>query len=267
MTDYIALLLAEQEAEARAQKEKEELGLEWEDGPLTIAREKKAAGELDDALRAAEAEQWDRTAERGRAGSARTAEAVPALDWSLAESQPERERTQENDGDDGREVLRRQERQEKMPLLREAERALLTGERALDRTALGVLLDRMEAQGRANWEMEELPADRAGSSAVLLERMARESGQAEYGEMERGNPVLEQGSSMELTLEGRTAGWLDQAARRSLTPLPQAMGETRVVTLEQPGREMSGGAMLEAERLDRIFRRDARRFDGGMQLL
>ena len=59
---------------------------------------------------------------------------------------------------------------------------------------------------------------------------------------------------------------LDQAVRISLEGLPAAERQTQVVTLEPPGREQNGG-QDGLRRLDRLVRRDARRFDGGFQLL
>lgn len=59
---------------------------------------------------------------------------------------------------------------------------------------------------------------------------------------------------------------LDQAVRISLAGLPAAERQTQVVTLEPPGREQNGGEDA-LRRLDRLVRRDARRFDGGFQLL
>lgn len=59
---------------------------------------------------------------------------------------------------------------------------------------------------------------------------------------------------------------LDQAVRISLEGLPAAERQTQVVTLEPRGREQNGG-QDGLRRLDRLVRRDARRFDGGFQLL
>lgn len=65
---------------------------------------------------------------------------------------------------------------------------------------------------------------------------------------------------------GAAAEWADQALRASLAGLPAPPRETRVVTLQKPaGASGSGG--LDPEGLDRLLRRDARRFDGGFQLL
>lgn len=63
-----------------------------------------------------------------------------------------------------------------------------------------------------------------------------------------------------------TARELDQAVRISLAGLPAAERHTQVVTLEPPGRGQNGGED-GLRRLDRLVRRDARRFDGGFQLL
>ena len=65
---------------------------------------------------------------------------------------------------------------------------------------------------------------------------------------------------------GTAAEWTYQALRASLAQLPAPPRETRVVTLQKPaGTTDSGG--LDPEGLDRLLRRDARRFDGGFQLL
>lgn len=62
------------------------------------------------------------------------------------------------------------------------------------------------------------------------------------------------------------AGWLDRAVRVSLEGLPAPDRESRVVTLE-PAEWNGGAGRLELRQLDRLVRRDARRFDGGFQLL
>ena len=68
------------------------------------------------------------------------------------------------------------------------------------------------------------------------------------------------------TASARPAGgaWADRALRESLAALPVSRGETRVVTVRTPER---GGDGWSPEGLDRAFRRDARRFDGGFSLL
>lgn len=62
------------------------------------------------------------------------------------------------------------------------------------------------------------------------------------------------------------AGWLDRAVRVSLGGLPAPNRESKVVTLE-PAEWDGGAGRLELRQLDRLVRRDARRFDGGFQLL
>lgn len=62
------------------------------------------------------------------------------------------------------------------------------------------------------------------------------------------------------------AGWLDRAVRVSLERLPAPDRESKVVTLE-PAEWDGGAGRLELRQLDRLVRRDARRFDGGFQLL
>lgn len=62
------------------------------------------------------------------------------------------------------------------------------------------------------------------------------------------------------------AGWLDRAVRTSLEGLPAPDRESKVVTLE-PAEWDGGAGRLELRQLDRLVRRDARRFDGGFQLL
>ncbi len=62
------------------------------------------------------------------------------------------------------------------------------------------------------------------------------------------------------------ADWLEQAVGKSLTELPAPRRESRVVTLSRPG-EAERRTAWDVETLDRLIRRDARRFDGGFQLL
>lgn len=62
------------------------------------------------------------------------------------------------------------------------------------------------------------------------------------------------------------AEWLDRAVRVSLGGLPASDRQSKVVTLE-PAEWDTGAKGLELRQLDRLVRRDARRFDGGFQLL
>ena len=64
---------------------------------------------------------------------------------------------------------------------------------------------------------------------------------------------------------GSGVAWLDGLVRRSMEREWSGGTERRVVTVEQYGGAV--GAPAEAEALDRLFRRDARRYDGGFRLL
>lgn len=87
-------------------------------------------------------------------------------------------------------------------------------------------------------------------------------------------PVLSAGAAGAIGAEWESApgtaangaGWLDRAVRISLEGLPAPDRESRVVTLE-PAEWNGGAGRLELRQLDRLVRRDARRFDGGFQLL
>ena len=67
---------------------------------------------------------------------------------------------------------------------------------------------------------------------------------------------------------GRPSGaaWLAEQVGRSLRPAVEQTGRSGgSVTVIRPAER--GGGTVEAEGLDRMFRRDARRYDGGFQLL
>ena len=62
------------------------------------------------------------------------------------------------------------------------------------------------------------------------------------------------------------AAWLAEQVGRSLRPAVEQAGRSGgSVTVLRPVER--GGGTVEAEGLDRMFRRDARRYDGGFQLL
>ena len=62
------------------------------------------------------------------------------------------------------------------------------------------------------------------------------------------------------------AAWLAEQVGRSLRPAVEQTGRSSgSVTVLRPAER--GGGTVEAEGLDRMFRRDARRYDGGFQLL
>ena len=263
MTDYVALLLAEQEEQARQREREETLTIEWEDGPLAIRQWEEKKREL---ARAAAAEQWSERVEEEPVHDRAGTREVPAGRHETGKEPDGAELVDTGDGATVAAPGRRQGRRAGVPLLEEAERALFTGEWASDKTALGVLLARMRAQSRTSWEEPDTDAQTSGGEA-LLDSAREERFWTEPGGLEVERIRLNGERELEPVTGQQEAQRLYQAAWRSLAPLPQAAGETRVVTLERPGRETGGGMALDAERLDRIFRRDARRFDGGMQLL
>lgn len=133
----------------------------------------------------------------------------------------------------------------------------------------GALLDSGQTEG----------AESDGSRNVASEWTARRWAAGETETVQAGLRTTEQeaGASYgravgaELSLAGITpagsgAVWLDRAVRISLEGLPRTEQEAKVVTLE-PGTVDQSGRGLELRRLDRLVRRDARRFDGGFQLL
>ena len=121
-----------------------------------------------------------------------------------------------------------------------------------------------DQKGKKNPEVTSLPemAGRlSGVTGADIRRWAAGVGNA-YPAGERwadGGPEADRA----LTEAARE---LDQAVRISLAGLPAAERHTQVVTLEPPGRGQNGGED-GLRRLDRLVRRDARRFDGGFQLL
>ena len=121
-----------------------------------------------------------------------------------------------------------------------------------------------DQQGKKNPEAISLPEMAGRLSSVTgadIRRWAAGVGDA-YPAGERwadGGPE----AARALTESARE---LDQAVRISLAGLPAAERHTQVVTLEPPGRGQNGGED-GLRRLDRLVRRDARRFDGGFQLL
>lgn len=146
---------------------------------------------------------------------------------------------------------------------------------------------RAERDWRKAWEETALPiadpeeAAGAGGTAV---------GTAGSGPAAEGSPAGEAAetdaaAALMLLTEGTSGGkipipegmdgagsapsgaeWMDQALRQSLTELPAPRRESRVVTLQKPGEKIQPG-VWDAAGLDRLVRRDARRFDGGFQLL
>lgn len=118
-----------------------------------------------------------------------------------------------------------------------------------------------EIEGR---DREDIPLTAGRLSAVAGGDIRRWT--AGLGTLSQAGERRTAGSSETGRVLTETARELDQAVRISLAGLPAAEQHTQVVTLEPPGREQSGGED-GLRRLDRLVRRDARRFDGGFQLL
>ena len=99
----------------------------------------------------------------------------------------------------------------------------------------------------------------SGTRPYGIDRTVGGSGTRPYGMDGAALSLLDGGP-----FESAQAAWADRALRESLAALPVSRGETRVVTVRTPER---GGDGWSPEGLDRAFRRDARRFDGGFSLL
>ena len=103
-------------------------------------------------------------------------------------------------------------------------------------------------------------AERAGAVGGLLRRLETSGGAAA--------PALPGDGGDGRAGGGRPSGaaWLAEQVRRSLLPAVEQAGRSGGgVTVLRPAER--GGGTVEAEGLDRMFRRDARRYDGGFQLL
>ena len=103
-------------------------------------------------------------------------------------------------------------------------------------------------------------AERAGAAGGLLRRLETSGGAAA--------PALPGDGGDSPAGGGRPSGaaWLAEQVGRSLRPAVEQAGRSGgSVTVIRPAER--GGGTVEAEGLDRMFRRDARRYDGGFQLL
>lgn len=103
-------------------------------------------------------------------------------------------------------------------------------------------------------------AEHAGAVGGLLRRLETSGGAAAPALPGDGGDGRDGG--------GRSSGavWLAEQVRRSLLPAVEQAGRSGGgVTVLRPAER--GGGTVEAEGLDRMFRRDARRYDGGFQLL
>ena len=103
-------------------------------------------------------------------------------------------------------------------------------------------------------------AEHAGAVGGLLRRLETGGGAAA--------PALPGDGGDGRAGGGRPSGaaWLAEQVRRSLLPAVEQAGRSGGgVTVLRPAER--GGGTVEVEGLDRMFRRDARRYDGGFQLL
>ena len=103
-------------------------------------------------------------------------------------------------------------------------------------------------------------AEHAGAAGGLLRRLETGGGAAA--------PALPGDGGDGRAGGGRSSGaaWLAEQVGRSLRPAVEQAGRSGGgVTVIRPAER--GGGTVEAEGLDRMFRRDARRYDGGFQLL
>lgn len=103
-------------------------------------------------------------------------------------------------------------------------------------------------------------AERAGAVGGLLRRLETSGGVAA--------PALPGDGGDSTAGGGRPSGaaWLAEQVGRSLRPAVEQTGRSGgSVTVIRPAER--GGGTVEVEGLDRMFRRDARRYDGGFQLL
>ena len=103
-------------------------------------------------------------------------------------------------------------------------------------------------------------AEHAGAAGGLLRRLETGGGAAA--------PALPGDGGDSPAGGGRPSGaaWLAEQVGRSLRPAVEQTGRSGgSVTVIRPAER--GGGTVEVEGLDRMFRRDARRYDGGFQLL
>lgn len=116
------------------------------------------------------------------------------------------------------------------------------------------------------WAAGDLEVVQAGLRTAEPTEQIQLGRQVEEMSVRAGSSTVggEEASGQSAAVSG--AGWLDRAVRVSLEGLPQPEQEPKVVTLE-PGTADQSARRLELRRLDRLVRRDARRFDGGFQLL
>ena len=228
MTDYLERLLEEQ------WEREDEREANWQLSPVRVARDRadswpEPGAETDAAVENAAG----RTIDRARALEAEETEAVQ----QTAQQAVQLADTQE-EGTEYREALTAADRLSVRLGWQEGRRytSVLPG---------------TEEMAQKHTEME--PAAFGDGHALFRE--------LEYKRAEERSD----GDGLELPVGGGAA-WADQAVRASLAVLPGWEPSSGVSTVERTA-DRPGWERLEAERLDRLFRRDARRYDGGYQLL
>lgn len=278
MIDYIDLLLGEQ----LERQKREETGGTWngqtirvpipqsEDGEEVLTADSLAAAEQK-TVRAKVSIQKARQAQAERQGA--EAEKPNLMPAYLEEVQTKQGSRRQETMDEGWTVRRWVSGQARV---NRASVRMAEGRQAAREAGRADLLS--DALQAGQWAAERQAAAGSGYAGSVGEAMAELSQEKrqEPGASNRSQSVFD-GAWMEPRRLGdssvtgfqRGSGgveWLDQAVRFSLEGLPALERESKVVTLE-PAEWNGGVGRLELQRLDRLVRRDARRFDGGFQLL
>ena len=289
MTDYLERLLEEQWERKEAQEEDQDWGTEslWvlagagpadsppPPGPETAAAVDRAAGwrmgqagqetaaleEARQLIRRAYPRQAPGRAETRRAGEVET----PLTDGEA--------QSKDDDGKKVEKTAHLTDLQGEMSLMLD-ESSGKTPDRRREKTMYPD--DFLSA--RLSWQQRQWSTAVRAEDPEELRRAGQDPGEPEEW---RGNasflPAAGQGTVRrekkevsetrgEYEWSGLTAQWVDQGVRDSLAALPEREAVSKIITVERSAERL-GGERLEAERLDRLFRRDARRYDGGYQLL
>lgn len=278
MIDYIDLLLGEQ----LERQEREETGGTWngetvrvpvpqpEDGEEVLTADSMAAAEQK-TVRAKVFVQKARQAQAEKQGA--EAEELNLTPVYLEELQTKQGSHRQETMDEGWTVRRWVSGQARVN--RASVRMAEGRQAAREASRADLLPDALQA---GQWAAERQAAAGSGYVGGVAETMAelsQEKGR-ELDTSNRSQSVFD-GAWMEPRQLGGSSAtgfqrgsggveWLDQAVRFSLEGLPAPERESKVVTLE-PAEWNGGVGRLELQRLDRLVRRDARRFDGGFQLL
>lgn len=278
MIDYIDLLLGEQ----LERQEQEEMGGTWngetiripipqpEDGEEVLTADSLAVAEQK-TVRAKVSVQKARQAQAEKQGA--EAEELNLTPAYLEEVQTKQGSHRQETMDEGWTVRRWVSGQARV---NRASVRMAEGRQAAREAGRADLLP--DALQAGQWAAERQAAAGSGYAGGVGETMAKlsqEKGQ-EPGATNRSQSMFDGvwmeprqlGGSSVTGFQRGSGGveWLDQAVRFSLEGLPTPERESKVVTLE-PAEWNGSVGRLELQRLDRLVRRDARRFDGGFQLL